>query len=185
MPKRRWRAAAAAGLTAAAALVGACGGGGSGSASERDALRQYLAKVEPIRLGTNRLLDEADPITSAYADGEIGARQAQRRMGALERGMANYAVRIAAVQPVPEAMGAAHAAYAHTWILEDSYLSALTAALPGREFAALPDTQSEQRAAIIAWRTRLQLVADRLGITLPVDIQAAGRGEIAPSPTGD
>jgi hypothetical protein len=184
MPKRRGRALAAAALTAAAALVGACGGS-PGSASERDALREYLAKVEPIRLGTNRLLDRADPITSAYADGEIGAGQARRRMGALERGMADYAVRIAAVQPVPEAMRAAHAGYAHTWILEDSYLSALTAALPGREFDALPDTQSEQRAAIIAWRTRLQLLADRLGVTLPADIQAAGRGEIAPSPTGD
>jgi hypothetical protein len=70
-------------------------------------------------------------------------------------------------------------------VLEDSYLSALAAALPEREFDDLPDTQARQRAAITGWRIRLEVVAHRLGIRLPMDIQAAGRGEIAPSPVGD
>ena len=49
----------------------------------------------------------------------------------------------------------------------------------------MPDFQNEQRAAIIAWRTRLEVLADRWGATLPADLQVAGRGEISPSPTGD
>jgi hypothetical protein len=62
---------------------------------------------------------------------------------------------------------------------------AWAAALPGRQFDELPDFQNEQRAAIIAWRTRLQVLADRWGARLPADIQVAGLGEISPSPTGD
>jgi len=106
-------------------------------------------------------------------------------MNALERRFAVYARRIAAVEPVPASLRSAGRAYAHTYVLEDSYLSALAAALPKREFDGLPDTQAQQRAAIIGWRIRLEVVARRLGIRLPRDIQAAGRGEIAPSPLGD
>lgn len=69
-------------------------------------------------------------------------------------------------------------------MLEDAYLSALTAALPEHRFDALPDTQSQQRAAIVAWRVQLEVLASRLNVSLPADIQAAGRGEIAPSPSG-
>ena len=58
-------------------------------------------------------------------------------------------------------------------------------ALPDRDFEALPATQSRQRAAIIAWRIRLEVVAGRLGMRLPADLEVAGRGEIAPSPLGD
>jgi hypothetical protein len=144
-----------------------------------------VAQVEPIRLGVNRLLERADPILAAYRDHRLSPRRAQRRMGALERGFAAYAKRIAALRPVPAALRAANRAYAHTYVLEDSYLNALVAALPERDFESLPDTQSRQRAAIIAWRIRLEVVADRLGIRLPADLQAAGRGEIAPSPLGD
>ena len=86
---------------------------------------------------------------------------------------------------VPAALRGAHRAYAHTYVLEDSYLSALAAAVPEREFDDLPATQSRQRAAIIAWRIRLEVLARRLGIRLPGDLQRAGRGEIAPSPLGD
>ena len=64
------------------------------------------------------------------------------------------------------------------------YLSALTAAIPEREFDDLPKTQDAQRAAVIAWRTRLEVVAAGLGVQLPADLQQAGRGEIAPSPFG-
>ncbi|MET0730503.1 MAG: hypothetical protein ABWZ03_04860, partial [Solirubrobacterales bacterium] len=69
--------------------------------------------------------------------------------------------------------------------LQDAYLSALVAALRERDFEDLPQFQNGQRAAIIAWRTRLQVLADRWGARLPTDIQVAGRGEISPSPTGD
>ena len=53
-----------------------------------------------------------------------------------------------------------------------------------RSFDELPRTQSQQRAAIIGWRIQLEVEAHGLGLRLPADLQAAGRGEIAPSPTG-
>jgi hypothetical protein len=178
---RRGGAALIAVLIAALAVAGC----ESSSDEQRDALADYVAEVEPIRLEVNELLDEADPITEAYAAGEISAEQAQRRFGALERRFADYTVRIAAVEDVPEQIQAAHDAYAHTYILEDAYLSALEAAIPSREFDDLPDTKDAQRADVIAWRTRLQVLADRVGLELPADLQQAGRGEIAPSPVGD
>jgi hypothetical protein len=104
-------------------------------------------------------------------------------MNALERSFAAYAVRIAAVRGVPVALRSAQRSYAQTYVFEDAYLSALAAALPGHEFDDLPDAQSRQRAAIVAWRIRLEVLAGRLGVRLPADLQAAGRGEIAPSPT--
>lgn len=164
-----------------------CGGdaGESGAAADDQALSAYVARVEPIRLGTNRLLDRADPILSAYHEGRIGADRAERRMAALERRLADYAVEIAALRGVPSSIRSEHDAYAHTWVLEDAYLSALVAAVPEKEFDDLPDTKDRQRAAIIAWRTRVQVLADRLGVRLPADLQIAGRGEIAPSPEGD
>ena len=54
--------------------------------------------------------------------------------------------------------------------------------MPTRAFDELPHFQNEQRAAIIAWRTRLQVLADRWGATLPANLQVAGRGEISPAP---
>jgi hypothetical protein len=182
---------AAATVALALGLTG-CGGSGSdpasGSgdpASERQAVIDYVARVEPIRLGVNRLLDRADPIMSAYREHRLGAGEAQRRMDALERRFAAYAVKIAALHPVPAALREAQRAYAHTYVFEDAYLSALAAAIPERDFEDLPQTQDRQRAAITAWRIRLQVVANRLGIHLPRDLQAAGRGEIAPSPLGE
>jgi hypothetical protein len=130
-------------------------------------------------------LDRADPILSAYRDHRLSASRARSRVDALERRFAVYARRIAAVGPVPGSLRSAARAYAHTYVLEDSYLSALAAALPSREFGELPNTQARQRAAIIAWRIRLEVVARRLGFRPPADLQVAGRGEIAPSPLGD
>ena len=138
------RAAAAA---AALALAG-CGSNGN-PAVARPALQAYVARVEPIRLGVNRLLDRADPILSAYHDHRLGRREARRRMDALERRFAVYTVKIAALRPVPAAIRAVHEAYAHTYVLEDAYLSALAAALPDREFDNLPRTQDRQRASIM------------------------------------
>lgn len=177
------RAALTLGILALA--IAGCGGSAASSApSPAGQLEAYVARVEPIRLQVNHLLDRADPTLSAYGDHRLGAAAAERRMGALERRFAAYAVKIAALQPVPAALRRAQASYAHTYVLEDAYLSALAAALPERRFGDLPDTQSRQRATIIAWRIRLEVLADRLEVRLPADLQAAGRGEIAPSPSG-
>jgi NAD-dependent oxidoreductase involved in siderophore biosynthesis len=174
-----WRA-----LSLCAAVLTIAGCGQSGSPSARGEFEAYLARVEPIRLQVNRLLDRADPTLSAFGEHRLGAGVAQGRIEDLERRFAPYVVKIAALAPVPAALRSAQASYAHTYVLEDAYLSALAAALPEREFDDLPDTQSQQRASIIAWRVRLEVLASRLGVRLPADIQAAGRGEIAPSPSG-
>lgn len=174
--------ALAVGTLAAAFVVAGCGAGEP--RSERGSLRVYLSRVEPIRLGVNRLLEGADPILSAYREHRLGPRAAKRRFDRLERRFADYAVRIAALREAPVGLRSAQRSYAHTYVLEDAYLSALAAALPEGEFDRLPETQSRQRAAIIAWRVQLEVVAARLGVRLPSDLQAAGRGEIAPVPSG-
>ena len=148
------------------------------------ALIAYLHEVEPIRLAVNRLLEGADPILSAYRDGRASPVQASQRMGALERRFAAYTVDIAAIQPATAQLRLVNAPYAHTYILEDSYLSALTTGLAERNLDSLPNTQAAQRAAIIEWRTALTVLAHRYSVTLPGDLQAAGRGEIAPAPSG-
>jgi hypothetical protein len=172
-------------LVALCASIAAGCGADATTADRRQALEEYVAKVQPIRLGINELLDRADPILEGYRDGELSAKEAQRGIERIERGVAQDAVRIAAVDDVPEELRAAHDAYAHTFVLQDTYLSALAAALPARAFDELPQFQSEQRAAIIAWRTRLEVLADRWGAKLPPNLQVAGRGEISPSPSGD
>jgi hypothetical protein len=174
-------------LTLAAAILSGCGGSASERVSargERTALVSYLQKVEPIRLAVNRLLEGADPILLAYRDGRVSSRQASLRMGALERRFAAYTVDLGAIQPATAQMRALNAPYAHTYILEDAYLSALTTGLAERKLDGLPDTQAAQRAAIIQWRTGLAVLARRAALDLPGDLQAAGRGEIAPSPRG-
>jgi hypothetical protein len=169
-------------LGVVALTIAGCGSGTS--PSPRDELAAYVSRVEPIRLQVNRLLNRADPTLSALSDHRLPAAVAQRRLGRLERRFAADAVKIAAVGSVPKSLHAAHRAYAHTYVLEDSYLSAFVAALPDRSFDELPDTQSGQRAAITAWRIQLEVRAHQLDLRLPADLQAAGRGEIAPSPTG-
>jgi hypothetical protein len=188
---RRGRARVAAVCTALALLVAALSGCGHSSASaqsspqvQRAALSAYLKQVEPIRLAVNRLLNRADPILSANREKTITPRQASLRMGALERRFAGYTVDVAAVTATTPQLRALHAIYAHTFILEDSYLSALVTGLGEGDTDDLPDTQSEQRAAIIQWRTGLEVLARRAGFRRPADLQVAGRGEIAPSPDG-
>jgi hypothetical protein len=165
-------------------LLFGCGGDSSAQTSRQE-LEDYVAAVEPIRLGINELLDRADPILKAYAEGHLSSGAAQHRVESLERQVADYAVQIAEVEPVPDGMVAAHDDYAHVFVLQDTYLSALVEALPKREFDELPDVQDQQREEIIAWRTRLQVEADALGVELPADLEVAGRGEIVPSPEGD
>jgi hypothetical protein len=171
----------------ACALCGCAGGSAQagGSASERRAaLQSYVRQIEPLRLAVNRLLEGADPILSGYRDRHLSSEQAARRMGALERRFAAYALDVAAIRPATPALRQLHDPYAHTYVLEDSYLSALATGLAGGHLDELPDTQSIQRAAIIQWRIGLELLARRAALALPVDIQTAGRGEIRPSPNG-
>ena len=172
----------------AAALIAATGCGTDrrpGTAQPTGpAIRAYLRQVEPIRLAVNRLLDRADPILRDARVGRSSPARAGRRMGALERRFAAYAVDIAAIAPAAPALRRLHAVYAHTYILEDAYLSALAAGLTERQLDHLPDTQAAQRAAIIEWRTGLAVLARHAGIALPADLDQAGRGEIAPAPGG-
>lgn len=171
-------------LIVGALTLAIAGCGHADSHTPRGELQSYLARVEPIRLAVNHLLDGADPALAAYREHRIGARAAQRRLGQIERRFAAAAVRIAALGPVPASLRDAQRSYAHTFVLEDAYLSALVAALPERAFDELPDTQNQQRAAIVAWRVRVEVMARKVGLKLPADLQAAGRGEIAPSPSG-
>ena len=105
-------------------------------------------------------------------------------MDALERRFAEYTVQVNALTPSNPTLARLHAPYAHTYILEDAYLSALTAALPGGDFSTLPNTQAAQRAAIIEWRTQLEVLSRKTDTRLPADLQRAGRGEIAPAASG-
>jgi hypothetical protein len=175
-------------LALTTATLGGCGGGStSGRVSagqERAALVSYLQQVEPIRLAVNRLLEGADPILSAYRDGRISSRRASLRMGALEQRFAAYTVDMAALQPATAQLRSLNDPYAQTYVLEDAYLSALTAGLAARNLDGLPNTLAVQVAAIIQWRTALAVLARRAAVALPGDLQAAGRGEIAPSPRG-
>jgi hypothetical protein len=148
-------------------------------------LRSYVAAVEPIRLGVNRLLDGADPILAAYREQRITGQQAAMAMDRLEHRFAAYTRDVISLMPSDPQLARMNAPYAHTYILEDAYLSALVAALPGGDFSKLPNTQSEQRAAIIEWRVQLEVLERDTGVRLPSDLHRAGRGEIAPSPTGD
>ncbi|HEV3048600.1 MAG TPA: hypothetical protein VGY13_14695 [Solirubrobacteraceae bacterium] len=189
-PPRARRApppALALGLLAAACL-GGCGASahahGDSRARQRAELVGYLHRIEPLRLGVNRLLEGADPILEGFHARRLSAKAASRRMEALERRFAAYTVEVAAIEPASAQLRAINAPYAHTYVLEDSYLAALANGISEDDFDALPDTQAEQRAAIVGWRTQLTVLARRLGVSLPGDLQLAGRGEIAPSPGG-
>jgi hypothetical protein len=147
-------------------------------------IRAYVARVEPVRLGVNQLLLGADPILNGFRAHIITPQSAGDQMSALEQGFASYVVAAEAIDPGNAVLRKLNAPYANTYYLQDNYLSALAAALPNSSFDDLPDTQNAQRLAIIEWRTQLQVVANAAKVTLPADLQQAGRGEIAPSPTG-
>src|SRR3954447_23172488 len=110
------RAIAAMLCASALALLGADCGSDTSTADRRQALEDYVATVQPIRLGINGLLDRADPILEGYADGDLTAGEAKRRMGRIERGVADYAVQIAEVEPVPDEIRQVQDAYAHTFV---------------------------------------------------------------------
>jgi hypothetical protein len=165
-------------------LVGCAGSQRTRDASTRTALKRYMAQIEPIRLGVNRLLEGADPILGAFRGRRLDAAQAAAQMGALERRFALYAVEVASIKPQSPTLRALHAEYAGTYVLEDAYLSALVSGLQQHGLGDLPNTQAAQRAAIIRWRTALTVLAGEAHVSLPADLQQAGRGEIAPSPQG-
>jgi hypothetical protein len=180
----------AAALAALISLLAAgCGGAAAkpvhapGSPAGAGALRSYLRRVEPIRLAVNRLLEGADPVLTARHEHRIDVAQAASEIGALERRFAAYAVDVAAIRP-RGSLAALHGAYAHTYVLEDSYLSALASGLGENDLEDLPDTSSEQRAAIVQWRIGLEVLARADRVRLPSDLQRAGRGEIRPPPLG-
>jgi hypothetical protein len=158
--------------------------GVSSAGVSSSSLRAYLGAVEPIRLGVNALLQGADPIIDGYHDHHLTGVQAAAAMGTLEESFATYMVEINALQPSDATLAGINAPYAHTYILEDAYLNAVVADFPDGDFSDLPDTQSAQRDAIIEWRVQLEVLAQHLSVTLPPDLQQAGRGEIAPGVTG-
>ena len=157
-------------------VIAACGDG----AVSAQSLRAYLAAVEPIRLSVNTLLESADPVLDAYRTREISGPQAAEMMGRIESKFATYTLQINSLTPDDARVAAMNAPYAHTYILEDAYLNALVAGLAGGDLSNLPTTQSQQRAAIIEWRIQLEAMAGAAGMTVPADLQQAGRGEIAP-----
>jgi hypothetical protein len=171
---------------ACAALWAGCGGDSptAGGDPTRAGLERYVREVEPIRLAVNRLLEGADPVLGALHSRRLSRVAAAARMGALERRFAAYAVDVAAIRPRAASLHELHEGYAQTYVFEDAYLSALAAGVARTDFSELPHTQAEQRAAIIRWRVGLEVLARELGASLPADLQAAGRGEIAPSPQG-
>ena len=170
-------------------LVAGCGGSsGGGSAprpSDRQALSAYVGRIEPLRHGVNELLDGADPILGGYRDGRLSATATQHGLRRIEHRFAHYEAGVAAVRPVPPDLIAAQRAYAHTYVLEDAYLRALIAAVPGRRWNQLPRFEARQRRVLVAWRNALAIEAARVDVPLPDDIQIAGGGEITPSPLGD
>jgi hypothetical protein len=179
---RATRAAACALISAG--LIAGCGSSSSSTAPSTAQLRSYVHEVEPIRLAVNRLLGTADPTLSAFHQRRITGAKAAARLGALERRFAAYAVDVNAIDPAVPALRALHQKYAYTYILEDAYLSALVSGVAARDFSGLPNTQAQQRAAIIEWRIGLDVLARRTKTALPPDLEQAGRGEIAPSPEG-
>ena len=175
------------GAALVAALVAAgCGSAGSNDAprpAEQQAFRAYVRAIEPLRHGVDRLLDGADPILSGYREHRLSAAAAARTLRQLERRFMGFENAVAAVRNAPPDLVAPQHAYAHTYVLEDRYLRALIAVLPSRQWDRLPRYEDRQRRTLVAWREAMALEAARVQVPLPNDIQIAGRGEIAPSPT--
>jgi hypothetical protein len=147
-------------------------------------LTSYIAAVQQIRLPVNDLLEGADPILDAYREHKITPRKASRRFAALEGKFADFALKMQQITPPDTALAAINAPYAHTYFLEDSYLATLASDLREGDFDNLPNTQGAQRLAIIEWRIQLEVIAAQLHVSLPANLQQAGRGEIAPAVTG-
>jgi hypothetical protein len=181
---RSWKPAAAA-LALLAGGTTACSGASSGGAAAggvvpKSDLDAYITAVQAVRLPVNALLEKADPITDAYREQEITPLQASHRMAHLEAKFADYVLTVHQIRPSNPTLAALNRPYADTYYYEDAYLATLASDLREGDFDNLPNTQDQQRLAIIIWRTKLEIVAADSGVTLPPDLQQAGRGEIAP-----
>jgi hypothetical protein len=177
-------ASGSASAPASAPASASAGGPAAAPAISAAQLRGYVTAVEAVRLPVNQLLNQADPILDAYHDHRITPAVASARMNALEEQFAALTVEMDTIAPPDSALARINAPYAHTYVLEDTYLAALASGLADSNVRSLPDTQDQQREAIIGWRTALQVAAARVGYLLPEDIQQAGRGEIAPDVNG-
>lgn len=171
------------GLAGSVTFAATACGGGSDTVPAAD-VRAYVAAVESVRLPVNDLLNRADPILNALHDHKITPDQASARMGKLEAMFAGYLLKVQQIDPSNGQLKTINTPYANTYFYEDSYLATLASDLRDGDFDNLPNTQDAQRLAIIIWRTKLEAIAARSGVTLPADLQQAGRGEIAPGPTG-
>jgi hypothetical protein len=160
------------------------GGDAGGAPVPAAELQAYVAAVEQLRLPVNQLLAEADPILTGRADHTMTPTAAAAAMDALERRFATYATDINALVPSNGVLARLNQPYAATYLMEDSYLSALAADVQDGRYDGLPATQNQQRLAIVTWRVQLEVLARHVGVSLPADIEQAGRGEIAPSPEG-
>jgi hypothetical protein len=180
-------AAAVCALTLTA--LSACGGGsnnqqGTSAGVTPAALNSYINAVQKIRLPVNALLGHADAILDPYHDHKISPKVASTRFGNLERQFAVYAREMQEITPPDSTLARINAPYAQTYFFEDSYLATLASDLSEGDFDNLPNTQDAQRLAIIRWRIALEVLADHLHVTLPANLQQAGRGEIAPAIEG-
>jgi hypothetical protein len=101
-------------------------------------------------------------------------------------GLLSIAAAACGQSPVAHAETTAAELRAYVATVEPIRLSvnALVNGLTEDDVSNLPDTQSDQRAALIEWRVQLEVLGRRLGVALPADLQQAGRGEIAPSVSG-
>ncbi|HEV2310676.1 MAG TPA: hypothetical protein VGU73_09140 [Acidimicrobiia bacterium] len=183
-PSSSGRLVLAVGVLGALGLVGAGPVVAAATGPTGTEVQGYVAAVEPIRDGVNRLLDTADPLLERWRDHRLTGAQASAAMGALEQRFAAYTVQINSLAPSDPTLRRINAPYAHTYLLEDAYLRALAAALPTGVFGSLPRTAERQRAAIVVWRNQLDALGRALHLALPRDLEHAGRGDIAPSPTG-
>jgi hypothetical protein len=145
------------------------------------ALRAYVAQVQKVRVPVDALLEGTEPILSAYRANQVSPAQASLEMNDVEERFAGYVVTMLEITPSNPTLARLNQPYARTYYLEDNYLSTLASDLDEGDFGNLPDTQNQQRLAIIVWRTQLQILAGRDHVRLPSDIEQAGRGEIAPS----
>lgn len=87
--------------------------------------------------------------TTAFRDHRITRKQAAQRIGVLELRFAAFTVKVNEVRPTAPPLRALQAEYAHTYILEDAYLSALVSGLANDELGDLPNTRtsSERRSS--------------------------------------
>ena len=147
-------------------------------------LRAYMAQVEKVRVPVDALLGGTDPILHAYNAHQVTPAQSSLEMSKLEERFAGYVVAMQEINLSNKTLARDNKPYAYTYYLEDNYLSTLASDLNESDFDNLPDTQDQQRLAIIVWRTQMEILATHDGVTLPADIQQAGRGEIVPSLSG-